>query len=332
MNKVITEDIISRALNESIDEFMLEESMDKGVGSAIKGVWNGVKNAAAMYMDWRTNGQWNRKYNIQAKGNGKIVGSYYLNKWFKLRYNRLYDIVYGEYYGNKTYFYTKLNGRDQSFRHDWRSGTYTLSDDYNGYIYRLNVDNNNVPSVLSIENSTGAIITKTTNITHNYKDNSYNVQFQNGSNLILYSGEDETTPEAYIAKDCTPNAFIKFTQNTLSDGDFKNAVINYLQSVQDINSKNIENIRKNPNAKINYSYMLELLTTTSFYNWCGKQPSQQTQNSQQTSQQTQNTQQTINQNTNNQQASHAKQQPIGKKDPNWRSNNANAVPLFNTKK
>ena len=90
MRVVITEDIISRALNESIDEFILEEGMDEGkFGNAVKGVWNGLKNAAALYMDWRTQGQWNNKYGIHANGKGKITEMFYLGKWFGYHLNEI---------------------------------------------------------------------------------------------------------------------------------------------------------------------------------------------------------------------------------------------------
>lgn len=102
MRVVITEDIISRALNESIDEFMLEEDMiNEKWGDAVKGVWNGlkkagnwVKNAAAMYMDRETNGQWNKKYGIYVDGNTKMGELFYLNKWLKYYNQKLNNIIY----------------------------------------------------------------------------------------------------------------------------------------------------------------------------------------------------------------------------------------------
>ena len=98
MNVIITEDIIRNALNESIDEFILEEGMlgngfkglqnwwNNGNGQKIKNglsnAWNGYKNFLAMYMDNKTNGQWNNKYGIYANGSGKTTELYYLQKWF----------------------------------------------------------------------------------------------------------------------------------------------------------------------------------------------------------------------------------------------------------
>jgi hypothetical protein len=97
MRVVITEDIIRNALNESIDEFMVNE----GFGDAFKGAWgyakkagNWLKNAAAMYMDKQTNGQWNNKYGIYANGNGKTTELYYLNKWFNTHLNNIRQIEY----------------------------------------------------------------------------------------------------------------------------------------------------------------------------------------------------------------------------------------------
>jgi len=318
MKVILTEETIRKALHESIDEMILEEELlqEYKPGNLFKKAWNGVKNAAAMYMDWRTRGQWNRKYNIQANGNGFAIGSYYLQKWLKTHYNRLYDIVYGEYYGNRLYFYTKLNGREQSFNHDWKNNAYTLYDNYNGYVYKIKVDYNNAPVILTIENSKGNEISKSSSITRNYKNNSYEVSFNNSqNNLTIYYNEDETTPELYIAKNCTPNSFIKSTQNILGDGNVRKAILNYLQSIQNINNSNIEKLKKDPNENINYNYMLNLFTISSFYNWYGKN-----NNGQQQQQNTNGQQQ--QQNANNQ--STQGQKPVGRKDPN--RNLDNGVP------
>ena len=97
MKVVVTEDIIRNALNESIDEFMINE----GVGDAFKGAWgyakkagNWLKNAAAMYMDKQTNGQWNQKYGIYVNGNTKSGELFYLNKWFDYYREQLSNIIY----------------------------------------------------------------------------------------------------------------------------------------------------------------------------------------------------------------------------------------------
>jgi hypothetical protein len=276
---------------------MLEEG--QWLNNAWNTVKNGVKNAAAMYMDWRTNGQWNRKYNQHAKGSGYFVGAYYLDKWFKNHYNRLQDIIYGEYYGNRTYFYTQLNGRDLSFRHDWRSGTYTLTDNYYGYIYRLKVNEYNIPSILTIENYDGVKLAESTDITHNDKDNSYEATFQNNmTNLKIYSAEDESTPESYIAKNCTPNAFVISTKNTLENGKFKTAVVNYLQAIQKENKENMDKLKLDPNASIDYRHITSLFTMESFYSWYGKNYDASQQNNSQTQQQ-QQTQQQPKGNVNN---------------------------------
>jgi len=102
MRVVITEDIIRKALNESIDEFILEESMiNEKWGDAVKGVWNGAKkvgnwlnNAAAMYMDGKTNGQWNQKYNTYVNGNTKTGELFYLSKWLNYYKQKLNNIIY----------------------------------------------------------------------------------------------------------------------------------------------------------------------------------------------------------------------------------------------
>lgn len=106
MKNIITEDIIRNALNESIEEFMLEEGAFGGLKNwrnqpymqtarnYVGKVYNGLKNAAAMYMDARTNGRWNNKYGIYANGNGKATELFYLNKWFNTHLNNIRQIEY----------------------------------------------------------------------------------------------------------------------------------------------------------------------------------------------------------------------------------------------
>ena len=103
MKVIITEDIIRNALNESIDEFMVNEGMlnEFNWGNAVKGAWgyakkagNWLKNAAAMYMDKQTDGKWNNKYGIYSNGNGKTTELYYLNKWFNTHLKNIRQIEY----------------------------------------------------------------------------------------------------------------------------------------------------------------------------------------------------------------------------------------------
>lgn len=103
MNKVITEDIIKQALNESIDEFMLEEAWGSGLknwwnnspnAQKIKNVGNSLWNGVKMYMDYRTNGQWNQKYSQYVNGNTKMGELFYLNKWLSYYKQELNSIIY----------------------------------------------------------------------------------------------------------------------------------------------------------------------------------------------------------------------------------------------
>ena len=80
MRVVINEDIIRNALNESVDEFMLEEGMRDAWNAFrnnkwVNGIWNGVRNGVANYMDWATNGQWNKKYNVYPDATQKSIRS-----------------------------------------------------------------------------------------------------------------------------------------------------------------------------------------------------------------------------------------------------------------
>jgi hypothetical protein len=94
MKVILTEETIRKALHESIDEMILEEELLQEWGESFKKALNGVKNAAAMYMDWRTNGQWNNKYGIYANGTGKTTEMYYLNKWFNTHLKNIKQIEY----------------------------------------------------------------------------------------------------------------------------------------------------------------------------------------------------------------------------------------------
>jgi hypothetical protein len=282
MRVIITEDIVKKALDESIDEFMLEEGWEgwknlwnnpnvqkirNGVGKA----WNGYKNFLAMYMDNKTNGQWNRKYNIQPKGKGGTVVGHYLQNWFKNHYNRLYDIIYGNYYGNKQYFYLNLNGSNVRFQHNWKNNSYTLN--YYGTYYTLNVDYNNKPEKIKIKNGYGGEIENTLEPTYNKPNNSYEFTMPPGSNfsnIIVYIGEDNSTPEEYIAKNCTANDFEQATKNVLEDGKFRYAARNYINNIQKINNENIEKLKNDPNEKINYNKLLNMFRVDSFYFWCGQ--------------------------------------------------------------
>ena len=96
---VITEDIISRALNESIDEFMLEEGAWDGLKNWFNKLGNtkfmrGLNNAVNMYMDYKTNGQRNQKYGAYVNGNTKYGELFYLDKWFKYYKQQLNNIIY----------------------------------------------------------------------------------------------------------------------------------------------------------------------------------------------------------------------------------------------
>ena len=187
MRVVITEDIIRNALNESIDEFMINEGAGDTVKKVGKGAWdfakkagNFVKNAAAMWMDMRTHGQWNKKYGINPKGNNFAVGTYYMKNWLDKHHDRIYDIVWGDYYNNRNYFYAELNGRDYSFKHDWKTNRYTLTDNRRYIVYNLQINNYSIPSMLTVTDYNG-----------NIKDKSINTKFQNN---MYYKINNNTFP------------------------------------------------------------------------------------------------------------------------------------------
>lgn len=292
---IITEDIIRKALNESIDEFMINEggawdsisntanrwnNTAKNYASkwGLDKAWNGIKNFAAEYMDKKTNGQWNRKYNIQAKGKGAFVGTFYMEKWLTERYRRLYDIIYGNYYGDRRYFYTELNGRNCSFMRDWKNGYYVLTDRYTGNVYKMALDKNKIPNILTIEDYNGTKTDESIRVDHNKIDGSYVFKLKSGENVEIYVGEDNTTPESYIAKNCTPNSFVNNFRNTLEDGNFRKLAVNYIDSkIQAENNKNIEKLRNNPEEQIDYNSILKLFTMNGFREWYYQNKGQQQQ-------------------------------------------------------
>ena len=97
----LSEDIINKALNESINEFIIEEGK---WGSRFKKAWNGIKNAAAIYMDARTNGRWNQKYGIAPNYGtpnsysvmGRTKELYVFANWLQFHGQRLWSRLYNK--------------------------------------------------------------------------------------------------------------------------------------------------------------------------------------------------------------------------------------------
>lgn len=91
MKVIITEDIVRNALNESIDEFIINEGWFND--SMLGKVWNGVKNAAAEYMNWRTKGRWNQKYGINPSYNiSQLSELRYLIQWFHIQKQTIQEL------------------------------------------------------------------------------------------------------------------------------------------------------------------------------------------------------------------------------------------------
>ena len=306
MRVILSEDVIRRVLNESIDEVIMEETLEEDWGDTAKKygktAWNGLKtlgnwakNRIAMYMDKNTGGRWNQKYNIQAKGNGLFVGSFYLKKWFEIHYNRLYDIIYGTYYGNRTYYYTEINGRNVNFHHDWKRGTYTLNDKYGMIKYGLELDGRGNPSILSVYGYDDSFISSARSSYD--KANQlfmFNIQTKpwgEATEMAVGMDEDDSTPESYVAKNCTFQNFRGNTKNTLGEGDFTDAVELYINNkIQGINNSNMAQLENNPNMQIDYKPLLNSLTMNSFNWWYGRTYNKERQA--QTAQQAQPTQPT----------------------------------------
>jgi len=112
MNQLITEDIIKRALDESIEEFMLEEgggwnNFKQWAGKVGGNLWNGIRNGVANFMNKRTGGQWNQKYGIYADYSNNSIQSKngfqfakklyqeasYFEKWLNTHAKNINDIL-----------------------------------------------------------------------------------------------------------------------------------------------------------------------------------------------------------------------------------------------
>lgn len=309
MRNIISEDIIRKALDESIDEFMMEEGFEgfKGlknrwnewgnkwndkkqkwnnkkqeymknhpkVQNAVNragNAWKGFNNLVAMYMDGKTNGRWNQQYNAHVQGNGRSVGLHYMQGWLQNHYKRLQDIIYGEYYGDRKYFYTELGGEEKSFEHDWRSGSYTLTNRRDWKTYVLTLDYYGAPDTLTVKDSYGRVLGSTKR-DYNSLTKSYVFDFNNDKidSLEIFLGKDNSTPESYIKQYCTPANFIQSTRNTLGDGDFKNVAINYLETeIQKVNDANIKTLESNPKQRINYNPLIKKFTIEYFLSWYSK--------------------------------------------------------------
>lgn len=284
---VITEDIISRALNESIDDFMLEEGGGwnnfknklSGYGSAINNglkrlgntkFMRGLNNAVNMYMDYKTNGQWNREYNSYAsdeKGNSSTIGSFYLQKWLDKHYRAIQDIVYGESYGNKLMLTTEINGEDVTFSRDWTHGCYVYADKHNNVQIGIKL-NHGEPSEINVID-----LRNNSKLHHDdnpiKKDEStfafqYVVPYK--KELVINVGEDNRTVESYIDDNCSFQNYLSFVKNTIGNGTFNQAVKFYIGKViVGQNNKNKKAIKGN---KIpDYRTTINLFTIEEFWKW-----------------------------------------------------------------
>jgi hypothetical protein len=291
---VITEDMISRALNESIDEFMLEEGegwnrfKDKlsGYGSAIKNglkrfgntkfgqalknAGRGLNNAVNMYMDYETNGQWNRKYNSYAKdlgGNNKAIGSFYLQKWLDKHYRTIQDIAYGESYGNKLKLTTEINGQEVTFSRDWTHGCYYYVDRHNNVQIGIKLKHGEPSEINVIDLRTNSQLHRDYRALR--KGNSL-FAFQQvipyNQDLVIKVGEDDRTVESYIDDECNFQNYLSFVKNTIGNGTFNQAVKFYIGKVIAVqNEKNKEVIKQNQIP--DYRTIINLFTIEKFWRW-----------------------------------------------------------------
>ena len=286
---VITEDMISMALNESIDEFMLEEGFGNGLkslsnklsgyGSAINNglkrlgntkFMRGLNNAVNMYMDYKTNGQWNREYNSYArdeKGNNNTIGSFYLDKWLNKHYRTLQDIAYGESYGNKLMLTAEINGEDVTFSRDWTHGCYVYKDRPNNVQIGIKL-NHGEPSeinVIDLRNNSQRHhdnhVLRKGNSLFAFKDvEPYD------KDLVIKVGEDDRTVESYIDDDCNFQNYLSFVNNSIGNGTFNQAVKFYISKV--IVAQNEENKKAIERNEIpDYKTTINLFTIEEFWKW-----------------------------------------------------------------
>ena len=139
---IITEDIIRKALNESIDEFMInEDALNEKWGDSIKKVGNFLKNAAATYMDFMTDGQWNAKYGIYNNSTGKTTELYYLNQWFNWHVEQIQRLAQRNVNPNDDSY------RERSYKYnDKNEKIYTEVEDNYGSVeqyVKANIHSNN---------------------------------------------------------------------------------------------------------------------------------------------------------------------------------------------
>lgn len=132
----LSEDIINKALNESINEFIIEEGK---WGSKFKKAWNGIKNAAAIYMDARTNGRWNQKYGIAPNYGtpnsysvmGRTKELYVLANWLQFHGQRLWSRLYNKDVDMHNGFNDRYDVNGQEYIEK-----YVTVESFNSYFYR----------------------------------------------------------------------------------------------------------------------------------------------------------------------------------------------------
>ena len=126
--------IIKNALNESINEFLLEEgAWDKLKGFAGK-AYNWVRNGIANYMNKQTNGEWNKNYGINTRNGGWHTAYIYLNNWMKYHYSKVYDILHPRL-GQKTWIKDE-DGIAREVTSDIKSNWGKIVKDAREYIYK----------------------------------------------------------------------------------------------------------------------------------------------------------------------------------------------------
>ena len=120
--------IVRKALNESINEFMIQEGLWDTIKQGAKWIGNKAWNGVKAYMDYATNGEWNQQYGQYVNGSGKTTELYYLRNWFNANLKEIQridsnmkDPTYGsrvtrkvtrDANGNETYDEVKSEYRD----------------------------------------------------------------------------------------------------------------------------------------------------------------------------------------------------------------------------
>lgn len=213
----IREDIINRALNESINDFLIEEGFIDGV----KRFWKRfVTNPINMYMNSGGNTQWGEKYNSWAEGKGFNICCHYFGMWLKWHRSQV---------SGRLYNFNSFNG-----------GGDILENQINGHLCKITKNNYGVDMYYDITDKKTYEFVSQVN-----KDEYYTDSTRTKKEKIDFKVAEDYYK--YTLSHCTFDEFKEWVGNRITDFNSKPC-----QCIGKYIEKYIIENAKNPKALIKY--------------------------------------------------------------------------------